>query len=60
VKGHIEPDNDGTEFHAEAYYRIALNEHVALTPDLQWVVNPVGNGDNDAVFAGMIRVELSF
>ncbi len=60
VKGHIGPDNDGTEFHAEAYYRIVLNKYVALSPDIQWVVNPLGNSGNGTVFAGMLRLEMSF
>jgi carbohydrate-selective porin OprB len=60
VKGHIGPDNDGTEFHAETYYRIVLNKYVALSPDFQWVVNPRGNSGNGTVFAGMLRLEMSF
>ena len=53
-------ENDDTEWHLEGYYRIVLSEYFALTPDIQYVINPLGNGDNDDVFAGMIRAEFSF
>jgi hypothetical protein len=53
-------DNDGTEYHFEAYYRIALAEFFAITPDLQFVLDPLGDSDNDNVFTGMIKTELSF
>lgn len=60
LKGSGEDPNDGTEFHMEAYYRIALTEHFAVSPDIQYVLNPLGNNDNDGVFAGMLRGEFSF
>ena len=53
-------ENDDTEWHFEGYYRIALTEYFAVTPDIQYVINPLGNEDNDAVFAGMLRAEFSF
>jgi len=53
-------DNEGTEYHLEAYYRIAISEHVAITPDVQYVVNPLGDSHNDDVLAAMLRAELSF
>ena len=53
-------NNEGTEYHLEAYYRIAIAEHVAITPDLQYVVNPLGDSHNDDVFAAMLKAELSF
>jgi hypothetical protein len=53
-------DNEGTEYHMEAYYRMAIAEHMAITPDLQYVVNPLGDSHNDDVFAAMLRAELSF
>jgi carbohydrate-selective porin OprB len=33
---------------------------MAITPDLQYVVNPLGDSHNDDVFAAMLRAELSF
>ncbi len=52
--------NDDTEYHFEAYYRMALSNNFFITPDLQYVVNPHGNSDNDNIFAGMVRAEFSF
>jgi carbohydrate-selective porin OprB len=60
LKGTVAPDNTGTELHTELYYRIALTEHFAVSPDLQYVTNPLGNAHNSNVFAGMVRVQFSF
>jgi hypothetical protein len=60
LKGSVAPDNDGTEFHTEVYYRIVLTENIAVSPDIQYVANPLGNSHNDGVFAGMVRLEFSF
>jgi hypothetical protein len=51
---------DDPEVHLELYYRIAVTENLAFTPDLQYVWNPGGDSDNDPVFAGMVRAEFSF
>jgi outer membrane murein-binding lipoprotein Lpp len=51
---------DDPEYHLELYYRIAVTENLAFTPDIQYVWNPGGDSDNDGVFAGMIRGEFSF
>jgi hypothetical protein len=51
---------DDPEYHLEVYYRIAVTENLAFTPDLQYVWNPGGNSDNDGVFAGMVRAEFGF
>lgn len=53
-------DNEGTEFHLEAYYRMVLSPHLALSPHLQYVIHPLGDEDNDDILAGMIRCEFSF
>ncbi|MGV8074438.1 MAG: carbohydrate porin [Syntrophobacteraceae bacterium] len=60
LKGTVGPDNDGTELHTEVYYRIVLTENFAVSPDIQYVVDPLGNNRNDGIFAGMVRVEFSF
>jgi hypothetical protein len=52
-------END-PEYHLELYYRIAVTENLAFTPDLQYVWNPGGDSDNDGIFAGMLRAEFSF
>ena len=30
------------ELHLEAYYRLQINEHIALSPDVQVIWNPFG------------------
>jgi carbohydrate-selective porin OprB len=58
------PDNryneHDPEYHLELYYRIAVTEHLAFSPDLQYVWNPGGDSDNDGIFAGMLRGEFYF
>ena len=51
---------DDPEYHLEVYYRIAVTENLAFTPDIQYVWNPGGDSDNDGVFAGMVRAEFNF
>jgi carbohydrate-selective porin OprB len=53
-------DNEGTEYHLEAYYRIRISEYLSVTPDVQYVIDPLGNSHNDDVFAAMLRAHLSF
>ena len=51
---------DDPEYHLEAYYRLAVSENLALTPDFQYVGNPGGDADNDPVFATTLRAEFGF
>jgi hypothetical protein len=53
-------DQNDPEYHLELYYRIAVTENLAFTPDFQYVWNPGGDSDNDGVFAGMVRAEFNF
>ena len=52
-------END-PEYHLEVYYRIAVTENLAFSPDIQYVWNPGGDSSNDGIFAGMIRGEFNF
>ena len=52
-------END-PEYHLEVYYRLAVTENLAFSPDIQYVWNPGGDGNNDGIFAGMIRGEFNF
>ncbi len=49
-----------TEYHLESYYRFVFSDNFALSFDLQYVENPLGNNDNNDIWAGMIRGEFSF
>lgn len=51
---------DETEWHIETYYRFVLSEYMAVSPDIQAVLNPGGNDDNDPVVAFMLKGEVSF
>jgi carbohydrate-selective porin OprB len=53
-------DENDPEYHLELYYRIAVTENLAFTPDFQYVLNPGGDSGNDGVFAGMVRAEFNF
>ena len=50
----------GMETHMEAYYRIALCDYFAITPDIQCVIAPWGRGENGTIVAGMLRAEFRF
>jgi len=51
------------ENHFELYYKVTVNEHLAITPDLQYIINPFGSdaaaNDND-VFIGGLRAQVDF
>jgi carbohydrate-selective porin OprB len=53
-------NNEDTEWHLEAYYRIVLSKFFAISPDIQYVINPLGDTDNDNILTGMIRGEFNF
>jgi len=51
---------NGTELHLEAYYRIVLSEYFSISPDIQFVANPLGNNSNQNIVAGMLKGQFSF
>lgn len=51
------------EGHLETYYRIQVNEHLALSPDFQYIWNPFGKDvseDTNGIFVGGMRAQLDF
>lgn len=48
------------EYHAEIYYRAQLNNHLAVTPDVQWVFHPNGEASRPAVWAVGVRTQMWF
>jgi carbohydrate-selective porin OprB len=50
----------GNEHHVELYYNLKVNDHLSLSPDIQWVKNANGDRDNDDVWAFGLRARLSF
>jgi carbohydrate-selective porin OprB len=52
--------NPGDEGHFEAYYSLAVNEHVTISPDIQVVTNAAGDSDFDTVWLGALRGQFNF
>lgn len=50
----------GNELVAELYYRLALNEHLELSPDLQWIRRPGGDGLVPTVRVFGLRASFGF
>ena len=52
-----DPANEG---HFEAYYRLTVNEHLAISPDLQVITNASGDDDFKTVTVGAVRGQVTF
>ena len=52
-------DSDDEQY-LECYYRWAVNRHLALSGDFQWVKNPGGTSSNDDVYIFGLRSQLDF
>ena len=50
---------DNYELALEMFYKFKFNDYLAIKPDLQFIVNPGGEGLNDALIA-LLRIELTF
>jgi len=50
---------DGDETLVEAFYRVTINPLIAVTPDVQWVHNPVDAEESDVFIVGT-RLQLTF
>ncbi len=48
------------EAHFEAYYKFGFSDHFTLTPDLQVITNPGGDGDQDTITTYGVRAQLNF
>jgi porin len=47
------------QYTAEVFYRFQLSQHLAITPDLQLIIDPVLNPDEDSIFIAGVRARLS-
>jgi hypothetical protein len=66
----IDADNDGiadvgyqasgTENQFELYYRYKVNSHFDLTPDIQWIRRPGGDGTAQAITVLGLRAKVEF
>lgn len=51
---------NSTQTNLEAFYRIPLNENIAITPDIQFIFNPNNNSANNTITVGTIRTVFNF
>ncbi|MBF2048725.1 MAG: carbohydrate porin [Elainella sp. C42_A2020_010] len=49
-----------TGLHVEAFYRIALNDNIDITPAVVWLTAPNHNNDNADIFFGAVRTTFRF
>jgi porin len=47
------------QYTAEVYYRVTLTERLAITPDVQWVINPSLNADRGSLFYFGVRARVT-
>lgn len=47
------------QYTGEIFYRFQLSQHLAITPDLQIIVDPVLNPGESSVIVAGVRVRLS-
>jgi len=47
------------QYTGEIFYRFQLSQHLAITPDLQWIIDPVLNPNENSIFIAGVRVRLS-
>ena len=50
----------GAERIGELYYRIHLNDHVELTPSLQYIARPAANPDGKGIALVGVRARVGF
>ena len=47
------------QYSAELFYRIQLSQSLAITPDVQLVIDPALNPDDDSIFIAGVRLRLA-
>lgn len=50
----------GDEHYLEAYYKYWANKNLSISPDIQYIMNPGGNKDEDDIFLFGVRMQLVF
>lgn len=48
------------EGHFEMFYNYEVNDHLAISPDVQWVTNANGDGNSDDFLVFGLRAQVSF
>jgi hypothetical protein len=44
---------------AEVFYRIQLSQSLAITPDIQLIIDPALNPDDDSIFVAGLRMRMA-
>lgn len=44
----------------EAYYRLQLGDHIGLSPDVQFIINPGASSTNNNVVVASLRAQIDF
>ncbi|HIK16851.1 MAG TPA: carbohydrate porin [Leptolyngbyaceae cyanobacterium M33_DOE_097] len=55
----VQEDRD-TAYHLEVFYRLQLNDFIAITPGFWVVFNPENNSRNDTQYVGVLRTTFTF
>lgn len=53
-------DDRNTAYHIEAFYRLQLNDNIAITPGFWVIFNPENDDRNDTQWVGHIRTSFNF
>jgi hypothetical protein len=53
-------DEDGTSYHIEGLYRIAVTDNISITPGAFVILNAENNNDNNPVYVGTVRTTFTF
>lgn len=55
----VRSDRD-TAYHIEAFYRLQVNDYIALTPGFWVIINPENNSRNNTQWVGYLRTSFNF
>ncbi|MBI1891444.1 MAG: carbohydrate porin [Burkholderiales bacterium] len=58
--GVLDPPASGGERIAELYYRYRVNDRFEVSPDLQWISRPAGNGTTSPITVIGLRARIGF
>lgn len=53
-------EDEDNALHLEAFYRLRVNDHIAVTPGFFIITNPEHDRNNDPVYVGTIRTTFEF
>ncbi|WNN89940.1 iron uptake porin [Gloeocapsopsis dulcis] len=53
-------EEDDSSLHLEAFYRVQVNDNLAITPGVFVIANPEHNADNDTIYVGTVRTTFEF